>query len=703
MSDLAADRNPGRRETFAFAAALGLLLLVTYAPRISLYQEVQADPSRYIADDVTVATADSFYWLRLAREHRERAEGPPAAADEQNAATPRATPWPARALSIAADVTGGTVYTVAPVFALITSALFMIPMALFGARSGWPAAALVGATLGASSKALYQRTSMFNVDTDALILAGLWTACLLIATVRRETSLTRQLVTTAAAGLATAFVIAWHGNTFYALVFLGTVPLAAFARRIPSRRAALLTLVFALSVGPGNLLGSFQNLVDLTELYAPVVLDAGAKTEAVEPGPRREAPADEATQVRIAELVDDTARSISESRRFPLRRTLDEILRPPWLAGLGLVLSLVWCVFAWRDAVALLPLLGLGVLGLIGSARFGLFLAPFAGFGLGVGLTVATRLVLDRVRATEWASVASICAAVPVAALLLSGTTWSEVSRAYYPASFLRSLQAARETVEPGATVWGHWSSSHVVRDQMRVDTPTAGLPNPKLGHLYLGALVGDSPLDLQRTIAYLESRPRGAIRRAFDDDYFALRRAIAQGPGTISKEAYFALTHRSVRSFSNHYRRGRWSPASGWPSAQIIDRVSCEPMKNARARCSGKYGTAAIDLRRGRFGQLAISRFIITRDGHFEREWAPPHEADSVLVMALDSRASDFKAYVMSGDVASSLLVEMYLLGRHDPRFFELSYDGYPDLRVYRVRSTHERTAETGSPSERP
>jgi len=668
----------------AFFAALALLLLLTYAPRISHYAGVQSDRGRFFAGEVMVAGPDSFYALRAAREFAERSAAPaePGSSAEEPHGS-QEVPWLARTLAFLANASDSNVYAVAPLFALLTGALFLIPAALLFARSGWPAAGLVGATLGASSAAVYARTSIFRIDTDAVILLGLWTASLLVAAVRPTHGPARQIGTTIAAGLATAFVVGWHDKPVYALAYLATFPLALLASRVPPARVALLTAIFAVFVGPSQIAASFGNVTAATELYGPVLRSsepAVAPAASVSPS--------EAAAAHLRGLRDDTAHGISEAQRLPLATSLSRLLSPAWLAGTGLLLALLGCLAEWRRALPLLPILGLGLLGLLSSSRFLLFLAPFAGLGLGAALTLATRFVLERQDDARGAPFVSVLLAVPVTALLLPTTIWGDPLRQYLSVDLLRTLQRVRTVVPDGSRVWGHWGDAYPMQDLARVETPLASLPDPERGHLYLGALVDSDPQRLQRTIAYLDTHSRDEIRRAFAQDYAALRDTIREGDGAIPGPSHVALTRSSVRFFETHHRRGRWSAASGWPDPERIVTLDCESRVQGQARCRREGSGTVIDFRTGRVGRRPYSRLVFTLDGRIESDRPLPGPKSAALVVARATGVPGFTAFVMSEDVSRSLLVEMYLLGRFDDRHFALAYDGYPDLRLYRVRS---------------
>ena len=679
-----------RRTRLAFMVGLGLLMLLTYAPRLLQYAEVQADPDRFYAGEVVIASPDSFYWLRTARERVEAvADGPEEARDPATGgASPSGSeaPWLTRALAIAAEQSGANVYAVAPVFALVTSALFMIPVALFGLRSGWTAAGLVGAAVGANAAATYGRTSMFRIDTDALILLGLWTVSLLIACLRPAASLRRQVTIAIAAGLATAFVIGWHDKPVYALAYLMTVPLALLAARIPIPRVVLLTSVFALAVLPTNLVASFESLAHTLEVYAPTLAWNAPTAPEATPVEFEVGAGDAPRSLRA--LQDETATLLNEGQRLPVSVALSRFLAPAWLAGLGLAFAFAWCALAWQRVVPLAPILGLGLLGLVGSNRFLIFLAPFVGFGLGAVLDHGVRRLLARRDTAAPSGLVSTILAVPLAALLLPATLWGEDLRHPLSAAYLRKLQAARSVVPAGSAIWSHVGEGHVLRDQLRAETRLASIPDPEIGHLFLGALTDVDPARLERTLSYLEGHAREDVRRDFRNDYDALHEAIRTDRHAPPGDVFVALTRRSIRHFESHHRRGQWSPQSGWAPREPMLILACEPRAQGTARCLRDGRATRIDFRTGRVGRRTLSRIVYLLDGRIESDRSLPSDADAVLVVARGSNAPGFAAFLMSERAARSQLVEMYLFGRADTRRFELAYDGFPEVRLYRLRT---------------
>jgi len=332
---------------------------------------------------VAASSTDSYYWFRVARELREETWEPESLdplRDHPDGRRRGSAPWIARVIAEIANWTDGDVYRAGLCFALATSCLFVFPLCLFGWRVGWPAAGLLGALIGAASAAYFTRASIHRVDTDGANLFALWWIALLFSLPASLATMRRQFALSALAGISVALFVGWYDRAGFWLVLVACFGTSLLALGVGWRRALGLFAVFAVCANPLYLIASIGAISDYVADYLVPSLAAGTVDSAA-PSP--------------LEYPSISSR-ISELNPFPLGRSLSRILDPAWLAAVGLLTFGIWAIHEWRRAIALGPLAALGVLGLLSAKRFVMYLAPLAGFGLGVALTYCVRTAMHR-------------------------------------------------------------------------------------------------------------------------------------------------------------------------------------------------------------------------------------------------------------------------------------------------------------------
>jgi len=664
------------------AGLLVASVALAVAPAVRDYRTWQADRARYFAGEVVPSNPDSYYYLRAAREvytgewvpkERDRLRHHPDGAMRGDA------PWLSAAIANLTHWTDGDVYEAGLWFAVATSSLFVVPAVLFGLFVGWPTAGLLAGLVGVASHAVASRTGIHRIEQDGLNLFAFWGICLLVALLRPSIGLARQLALSAMTGLSAAALVGWYAKAGLILVFAAGVGASGLAQRLALRRVALLVGVFLVFCNPLMLGDAARHLFGTAKILSSTV----AESQTVETGAE--------TRAAWSPLRFSSFR-ISERRSLGWERSLRMLMDPPWLAALGVLGFAGWVVFEWRRAAALLPLVALGAMGPF-IPRFLMYLAPLVGFGLGVCLTLGARAALGRTRFPAHADALACLLALVAGGMLLTRT--DDRARQVVPVDVLGSLQRCGEALPAGSVVWHSWGFGYVVQDVMGAATHTdGGEPNPVIDHLLVKALTGSDAQVLQRTFAYLERTPQRKAVAEFRKGYVgSYERLLSQASGP-SSPSYVAFTPESMLQFPAHARRGQWDPETARPGSGNITTLRCWNPQSGRLRCRERGGRwfgvdvmeGSIEADDGSFSSNLSNLYRIV-DGSIAR--VRPYADPSGLVFAILAPARDgaYLAYAMWEDEFESLVNQLYLLGRYDPRYLEPVCDEFPHARVYRVR----------------
>lgn len=675
---------------------LALAVAVAWAPRVDHFRDWQGERPQHFAGDVVSSSADSYYWFRIARELRAGTWVPgerDTLRRHPDGIVRGEAPWMSRAIAVTARWTDGDVYRAGLWVGLVTSCLFAIPLALYAASAGWPAAGVLGALVGSASPSVAGRTGIHRVDTDGVNLFALWWICLLFGLLWPDARRARQVAVAAGAGLSVALFVAWYSKPGLQVLFAACFALCLIARRFAWRRGLLLAVIFLLLSNPLALGEAPRHFLRAAKLFAALTFEPrpveplGAADAGAAPAPRTGA-------ARGWSPLERTSFSIEEQVRGRPREALERLLKPAWLAALGLIGFAGWALRDRRRAVALLPLVLLGGMGLVTARRFLLYLAPLAGFGLGVLLTIAVRAATRRTRFARHAEPVACVLALAAFAALLPGTAYHWRPSGSIPAAELAGLQRCARDLPAGSVVWHSWGYGYVVQDVMGAATFTdGGGPQPAIDHLLVKALTDPDPEVLQRTIAYLDRHPQREVIDAFREDYEAAYRRLLEEPPEISRPAYVLFTPRSMRDFTSYARRGRWDPTTGQPGSQGVRVLNCRGREPGLLRCSSRAGGSfrihtkrgTLEPMRGQGPGRELAKLLVIRKGFVERALGYSHRSETVLEL-VRTPAGPMPAFAMQGAAFASNLNRLYVLGRPDAPYLELVCDEFPHARLYRV-----------------
>ena len=138
----------------------------------------------------------------------------------------------------------------------------------------------------------------------------------------------------------------------------------------------------------------------------------------------------------------------------------------------------------------------------------------------------------------------------------------------------------------------------------------------------------------------------------------------------------------------------GRWDiftgkpkPLGGVPADYQLtyEKLSCQQgTRENQVICNG----VPVDVRTGRFGNQAIlDGMAIARDGR-QLSGQKFKNASSPLMMHSEIGERGKANMLIHRDLYFSVFHQLFHAGRHDERYFELVYDDYPDVRVFRVKT---------------
>lgn len=316
--------------------------LASFGVRYHQHLEIINNPSYIASGDIILTTEDGYRWLRYAKEYA--GDGYVAGKDElsgfpEMAEKPPKVPLVSVVVAEVSRLAGLSYQESGSWLTIILSGLFIFPAGILFYLIGSPAAGIGAGLSGSLALAYLSRTSAFQIDTDMLNLFFMFSGSLFVYL----SSVRRSLIYPALAGFAMFLFWRWYFHSGFTLVYLAML---IFAVRFDYKKIA----VFILFSGPHLFWNSVMSILEFS--------------------------GGDGFAVNVAELsglgVFDALSLLSFNPLFSL------------FGILGVALFR-------RNLLFLYPFLLLGLMMFFRGERFGMFLAPIVGAGIGVFMSYLSR------------------------------------------------------------------------------------------------------------------------------------------------------------------------------------------------------------------------------------------------------------------------------------------------------------------------
>jgi dolichyl-diphosphooligosaccharide--protein glycosyltransferase len=646
----------------------GCLILSTQS-RLEQYAEWNADPARHFVDSKPLPTSlDAFYWLRLARELEQGTYGT-ASVDPLRRypdGGPRLQPAPLISILVArmAPALDGSVDEAAVYLIAIAAGLLAIPLVLYFREIGLPAVGVLAALLAVFSREYFSRTSIGRLDTDALnlffpLLASFW-----VLKAQQAESGRSLYLFSALAGLTMLLFHWWYFHPGFTVVYLVLLTGVLVLARASAKKVAIAASTYAVAANPWFV---WKGLLGVRSFLAGYV-GIGA-----DPAP---------AGIEMPRLLGTT----TEGQRESILDTLSLVVDAPVVVAIGLTSFAVLAWRRWRQLLPLAPLLVLSLLAFPIGRRFAIFLAPFAGAGLGYLVhAVWQRSGLARIAGPYGAT------ALPVAALVLflplgpySGI--GHVPRPALPPPVIRGYQELASALPPASPVLAWWDYGYALTDvggfATFQDGANLGLPV----YLTARALSAPTERELYGVVSLMTRYGRDELPAELEREGgerpldAVIDRSASIGP---AGDVYLLFQEGMIGKYASIHRSGRGTAGTGAVSSEGYQKLDCSSWDGGVIRCAG----LTIDTRTGLIDSArSLSEMIVIREGRVLRRTAYDNDT-GIYLQVLMGESGAYGFYLLSEGAYTSCFNRMFMLGRYDAARFEEVLNRFPVLRVFAVR----------------
>ena len=554
----------------------------------------------------------------------------------------------------------------------VTAALTAIAIILcFGATGYWLEGS-VAAVGGGLCMAYLKRSSIGRIDTDQLNLGFFYLLFGLAIWAGRAKNWRVSLGLTIIAGLTARLFMAWYDKSELIWMSLFALFWMQLVCSRDWRRAGGFSVLFILLSG-----------VQVIDMGGSIYLKESFATGGLQ--------------------FPNVLGTVSEVSKIDIRNILQQMTGSLELGVIGLAGMLFWAVRHPVYAIALGPLALFAMLNFVIGNRAIFYSAPAVWFGLAFIIITVGRaiyqMVLTRMNGRlDLTVVGNLAVTCIIANCLLIGSYLVSptkfIPRAAVPAqvvSALQSLQSVTDETEAVMASWWDYGYSSLLFNKLPVFTDGGTQVSPPT-YMMAKALLAPS---LQETAAILRflAREGGSGITSHAGSQKTLFDHIASSATTPAPPIYFMLTNQMTRWIGSMSKIGNWNldtgqavPVRGNPGGSTLryKLLQCKPVAApSQLNCNGEV----FNLRSGEVnGQLFLDGAVRTRQGRQIAGVAFPGSQLNVLQMAeIDQEKI---AFLMHSDLFQSSFNQLFHLGRADNRLFEMIYDDYPHVRIFRLQS---------------
>jgi dolichyl-diphosphooligosaccharide--protein glycosyltransferase len=380
--------------------------------------------------------------------------------------------------------------------------------------------------------------------------------------------------------------------------------------------------------------------------------------------------------------------SISELKHFSLKTLSNLSAGNEILFIIGFVGALFFFLVYRRVSVILLPVFLIGFLTFTGANRFAMYLSPFIGLGMGFFIDFA----LSKMKNGKFRPPVSFLALIGITAVFcLSNTSsFKYVAKPKITPALAGDFLKLQEITPKDSQIWTWWDYGYAIQYYGERGTFHDGGSQYSPKTYFIATTFSTAnPEQAYNTILAVSSLGAAGIEKLLEEkrNPEILRDEIFTGKHSkpLRKPVYWAFTGDEIGKFAwiNYFGTWNFDLKKGVKSP-IYQLSNCRSLKSNLLMCGGLI----IDLDKGEVLQNRRSiplKELIIKIGNrlMEKEY---HSKG--LYFEIVKKGKKSHLFLMAEQPYKSMFNQMYILRNFDKKYFELVYDDFPTMVLYRVRN---------------
>lgn len=560
------------------------------------------------------------------------------------------------------------------------ASLFIIPLAFYFYRLGYPFVGLLGGITGSLGFGYLGRTSIGRIDTDMLNLFFPFMASFILLWFYQSDKKRKLYPQSILLGVTLCLFMWWYTKTIFMALYIPIFIVLMCLKRLKPPIILLNLIVVMVVSGPLYFLRIGNQIIRHLQVYGvnsfPFLekyVGAASRASLNFPG--------------VSQTISEI-KTLSPNQLFALQ--VDGVI---W-AWLGLGIFLAFAIKYWRQTLPLLPILLIGLTSLKLGRRFVMYLNPFIGIGLGLGMTWIIHSIpqLNRFfKKLKWGNLVQdatgYCLAIGLAFVVMPEHAHSFIPKISINPQVVESYDLINNYTPRESAILTWWDPGYLIAERTgRYVFHDGGQQSTPRTYLIARALTSSSQQEFTQIIRFVGTKGRKGID-AHQDSIQTLDRAIAENSETPGLPVYAFFTSDMVPLIGAIHYLGQWDFQKNSSRRRGYISTNCL-QKNTSSLVCKKY---RIDLEKGLVNQKTpIKKAIWIQDGRAVREKSFENANGYYVEIVKHGRGQGPRltpVYLMDEVIYKSNFNQLFFLGAYDPELFEEVSAQMPTARLYRMK----------------
>ncbi len=638
--------------------------------RLKQFDTWKANKAVYFVENYpAMTTLDSFIWLRHAKEYNNGKfiigeDDKYRYAFDFGSKNKFPIPLLSWLLAKLSGFTNGNYYMAGIYLIPFLAGLFIIPLGIYFYILGTPAAGILGGLIGTFSYVYYVRSCTGRVDTDSLNLFFPFLASLLILLSFNSKNKKNEYIFASLTGLSMALFYWWYAKPGFTIIFFVTMLAMLIIKNYKDYKSLVISAVlFIVFSNPLWFFEGISNLMFIFGRYFSLSNSSDAN-------------------------FPNILKTITEAQHTSVKQILFSLLGTYQVAIIGLILFLVSIPFKWKKLLPILPVFALGLLTFKSSNRFGMFLAPFIGIGLGFWLDYLWRYIdkKDKIQFIVRNSISYTL--IFIIFFALSGSTaFKFIPRPSIEAPIFSSFIDLRKKIDKKSAIYTWWDYGYAIEDV--ADLPTyhdGGNQHKPKTYFIAKGLVIDNQNKLYNSIKFFEQKGMKDINNSLEngkkiqtviDDVFNYKST----NDNETNNTIILFTRDMIGKYGAFSYVGNWNFEKNNSKPSGYNQLMCYEFKNNILKCNN----STVDLNKGVInGNIPIFKSIFVKNGKIIANKEYGFNRGYIFESISWNNGNLF--LLTNKDVFNSNFNQMFLLGNYDESKFKEIYNKFPFARAFEV-----------------
>ncbi|MGA1846357.1 hypothetical protein [Deferribacter abyssi] len=659
--------NEKRRMLFLFLLLVVTVFFYSVFVRYNQYSEWKKNKDLYFVENYpAMTTLDAYYWLRYAKEHDRgvyyKSDNDTLRYYPDSQKRPKPVPMLSFLVAKFSSFTGGNYYYAGLFLIPILASLFIIPFSVYFYFAGFPFAGLVGSFVGTFSYMYFVRSSIGRVDTDLLNIFFPALASLFIYLAGKTENDKKTYIFVALSGFTMFLFYWWYYHPGFTLIYFVVLIALLFVYKKQRKVIIYSAIIYFIFSNPIYFFYGIFNLFGFIKNYFTI-----SKENVIG--------------------FPNILQTITEAQQKPIEEVLKYVMTSPALTVIGLILFLIVGILNWKRFFAVVPLFLLGLLSFKSSNRFSMFLAPFAGAGLGVLIDYFYKIGSEKFKdKKQYVGIGVLSLFVFMTMFVQNLTAISYVPKPSINSNIIKSFIDMNKKLPQGA-IWSWWDYGYAIEDIVGFpvyhDGGSQGSPKT---YFVAKSFITDNQSKLYKYVSYFDNYGMEEIKKMIEDNISALeivKKVDSFDGKPVRENNYLLYTQDMISKFSAFNFIGSYNFQTKQPEKVVLALMSCQKMERGLFFCDGNR----IDTEKGLVNdRVPLKQFVVTVNGKaVQRKSFPFNKGLNAELVVRDKMIY----YLIVGDdkFYNSNFNQMYILGNYDKKLFEEVYNNFPFARVFRVR----------------